>query len=82
MPLSLPRVRDLEGLPDPKDALLDIVRTASGQGAHRRARIRANPIRTAELTEDFSALRDLLAFRALEDDILRVIAGHGWPGGL
>ena len=36
-PLPMPRIRDLEAVPDPKDRLLELIRQASGLNARRRA---------------------------------------------
>jgi len=79
IPLGLPRVRDLERVVDPKAVVRDALLTASGRGARRRRSVDVDPIRIAELTESFEALRRLTAFRAFEADVRRVIAEQGWP---
>jgi hypothetical protein len=81
--LALPRSRDLEDLPDPKDMLHELLREASGLQGRRRARFSApgNAWRVAEFIEDFTPLRILPAFRALEDELaqaLRAIAGGSY----
>jgi hypothetical protein len=78
-PLSLPRARDLESIVNPKAMLRALCSMASGLGTHRRRTLVVGPIRVAELTESFGALRQLPAFQAFEEDVRRVIAEQGWP---
>jgi len=80
MPLRLPRLADVEELADPKSILHDALRTASGL---RGRRLKAfSPHRAAHLAgdyiRDFSPLRGLPAFRALEAEIEAVLRAHGW----
>ena len=79
-PLQLPRVRDLEGIRDPKQSLDELLREASGLSGRRRKKFQtaAHAHRVAELIADFSPLRGLEAFAALEADIRRVIQDQGW----
>ena len=80
MPLSLPRIAELENRPDPKEDLYQLLRTASGLHGRRlkkfssAGRIR----RIAERLETFAPLRALSAFRALEDEIAYVVRANGW----
>lgn len=79
-PLDLPPIQDLERIPDPKSKLHECLKRASGlQGrrlksfpVHRHAR------RVAELIDDFSPLRMLQSFTALENDIVQIIEQQGW----
>lgn len=78
--LKLPPFRDLEDLPDPKSVLHDCLRRASGQ---RGRRLRTFPVgqrarRIAELIDDFSVLRVLPAFAALERDVQTVVLQSRW----
>lgn len=78
--LDLPPIGQLEAVPDPKAVLYDSIRRASG--LHGR-RLRTFPVgqrahRVAELIDDFSPLRALSAFRALEDDVQRVVSQSHW----
>lgn len=79
-PLSLPTFDRIESLPDPKELLFDLLRAASGLRPGRRHRF--DPAlrlhRLAELIEDFSLLRRLPAFRALEEDLQAVLADRNW----
>jgi hypothetical protein len=76
-PLNLPRLRDIEGLPDPKNTLHTVLRCASGLTGRRlkafspRARLVANYI------TDFSLLRRLPAFQRLETDLRNVLEARG-----
>lgn len=68
-PLDLPRVRDLENLPDPKAILHKLLGAASERSARRRRTLRLSAVRVASLTDDFALLRELSAFRDLEQDV-------------
>jgi Domain of unknown function (DUF4276) len=83
-PLRLPPLSKTEVLPDPKQALHELLRTATELPARRLKRF--SPVqacrRLAELIEDFSPLRDLPAFSALETELRPIIQAAGWLGGL
>jgi hypothetical protein len=71
MPLPIPSLNDLEALADPKVVLHELLRDASGLRTLRRQKA---PVgrwvhRLAELVQDFTPLRQLPAFRKLEEDI-------------
>mgnify|MGYP001028996770 CR=1 FL=1 len=77
------RVNGVTGVPDPKAVLHDRLRRASG--LHGR-RLRTFPVgqrarRVAELIADFSPLRALPAFRALETDVQTMVREFGWAHG-
>lgn len=78
--LTLPPVRDLERLPDPKKILDDLLMQASGLRGHRldRMDVSAQAIRVTSFIKDFSPLRVLPAFAALEDDVSRTIDEQRW----
>jgi len=73
--VNLPPVRELESLADPKTLLGELIRTASGLQGRRLKRLerRTTITRLAELIDDFSLLRQLPAFQALEADFLEVM---------
>lgn len=78
--LHLPPLETLEEDPNPKQRLHDSLRCASGL---RGRRLNQFPVhqrvhRVAELIDDFSPLRALPAFQALEQEIRRVVAEAGW----
>lgn len=78
--LSIPAVRRVEHLPDPKAKLHALLQEASGLTGRRRGRVPAAryAYRVAETIEDFSPLRVLPAFQRLESELLAVIKSQGW----
>lgn len=80
MTLSLPPLDRLESVADPKSVLFDLLYKASGLRSGRLHRfvpaLRLH--RLAEIIEDFTPLRRLPAFRALEDEMKGVLAQRGW----
>jgi hypothetical protein len=79
MAIDLPSPAKIEKLPDPKGALKDILRNASGLKSRSLQKFnygRAIQL-TAEFTEDFSFLRHLPAFRAFEEDLKALSATLG-----
>ncbi len=77
-PLLLPRIRDLERLPNPKRVLRDLLLQASERTGRRRDKFSVSPYRVAELINDFSPLRTLPAFQTLEADVARLVMEQGW----
>lgn len=80
IPVQLPSLSDLETIPDPKARLFELLGTASGlAGRHlRRLNIPTRAHRLAELIQDFSPLRRIPAFQALEEDVRGVLAQRSW----
>ena len=78
--LTLPQLNRIEHLPDPKSSLHSLLRRASGLGARHRAHLNVNQraIQVSGFITDFSPLRALSAFSALEADIIQVIEQSGW----
>jgi hypothetical protein len=78
--LMLPALERCEYLADPKSLLLGLLREASGRSARRRAKLRVAMMtqRIAEYIEDFSPLRSLPAFAALEEELREAIRQHRW----
>jgi hypothetical protein len=78
--LHLPPVPRLEDLSQAKEFLEKVLWTAKGHKPHRRHRFSPGEAkhRLAELISDFSPLRRLPAFAALEQDIQIVIKESGW----
>ena len=73
--LDLPALADVENLPNPKQILHDTLRTASGLHGRRRLSLPVHRYvhRVADLIEDYSPLRSLPAFRALESDVQHLL---------
>lgn len=78
--LSIPPVTDAEQLPNPKSELLRLVRAASGLSSRRRKGISIRGISRLVAAEiaDFSPLRVLPAFRALEQEVKATVEKYGW----
>lgn len=79
-PLALPRLREIEEIPDPKTLLHDLLRAATENRGRRRRKTRVQTFahRVAELIDDFSSLRQVRAFAALEHDIVRTVQDNAW----
>ncbi len=72
MPLDLPSLSKVEQIPDPKQTLYGLLKQASGLSGRRLQNFRpqAHVHRVADFIEDFSPLRQLLAFQSLEREIV------------
>jgi hypothetical protein len=79
-PLQLPNISKLEAEADPKEVLFQILRQASGLPSRRQQKLPVHQLvhRVAELIDDFSPLRCLPAFIAMETEIQNVIKEYGW----
>lgn len=80
VPLNLPTLSEIESIPNPKRVLRDILRTATELSARRRRRFDTNIAvqRIPECIEDFSSLRSLSAFIALEEELRITIESQCW----
>lgn len=80
MPLALPPLDRIEEIPNPKELVHDLLRTASGLRPGRLRRFQAATLvhRLTELIDDWSPLRRLPAFLALEDDVRALLADKAW----
>ena len=78
--INLPSVNRLENLPDPKAELHERLKQASNLRGRRLKRFPVNQRarRVAEFINDFSPLRALSAFTALEKDVRQIIKQQGW----
>lgn len=81
-PLHLPPLHQLENVPDPKKMLYGWLRVASGRRGRRLDQFSVTHAaqRVADFIDDFTPLRALPAFLALEADIQHIVATHGWAG--
>ncbi|NER38350.1 MAG: DUF4276 family protein [Oscillatoria sp. SIO1A7] len=79
-PLQLPAMDRLEQKPDPKQLLHELLRQASERKGRALKKLRVDPLvyQVASFIGDFSPLRALSAFSALEEDIQRVVREEGW----
>lgn len=76
-PLNLPPLKDAEFIPDPKETLFEALRTASNLSGRRLKQFHPDVRRLADLMDDFSPLRSLEAFRALEDSLCNALLTLG-----
>ncbi len=74
--LSLPRYKEIEKLPDPKEVLHELLRKASELSGRRLKKFSAsaNAHRVAELVDDWQPLRKLSAFVEFETELDQVLA--------
>lgn len=78
--LRLPELSKCEDLPDPKSVLHETLRVASELSARRRSRLPLGPMtrRITEYIRDFTPLRRLPAFAALERELQKAITTNRW----
>ncbi|SRR5216683_784102 len=78
--LDLPRSHKIESLPDPKETLSELLRTASELNGRRLRRFSLPKarMRIAGQIDDFSPLRALPAFQSFEAELRQVVALHHW----
>jgi hypothetical protein len=79
-PLKLPRVAQLENVPDPKQVLYEALKKASGLSGRRLKAFqeRRAAVRVADYIDDFTPLRRLSAFELLEQEIEQTVLAHDW----
>lgn len=78
--LDLPRGTEAERLADPKAALHHFIEMASGKTPRRLrgGRVRQYAARVSTLISDFTPLRELSAFQALEEEIQVLLRDGRW----
>ena len=81
--LELPRARDVENMPDPKEQLFELIKTASELTGRRLRKLSVSQARyrISEIVDDFSSLRLLEAFRAFEADLRAIVNDGNRLGG-
>ena len=77
--LNLPAIREVENIPDPKEALYRLLITASGLGPRRRRAINPRRLvyRVADLSSDFSVLDAVPAFARFNTELGTVLRQNG-----
>ncbi len=80
IPLEVPPLAAIEALPNPKGILFDLISIASELSANRRKNLKPQKLayRVSESIDDFSALFELSAFRALGQELSEVVREAGW----
>ena len=78
--LNLPLINRLEDLPDPKTELHERLKQASNLGRRRLAtfQVSQRARRVTQFVKDFSPLRRLSAFAALESELQQIVEQQGW----
>ncbi len=80
--LSLPALHTVESIPDPKQKLFELLRTASEKSGRRLDQFKrdeaARRLRVAELTVDISPLQHLTAFQRLQSEIQQLMQSQDW----
>lgn len=78
--LNLPRLGELENLPDPKTVLHNLILDATELSVRRKRRFDVSNAaqRIPEYIDDFSPLRGLQAFSALEEDVIETLREYRW----
>jgi hypothetical protein len=80
--LDLPPLASVEKLPDPKHLLLDLISRSSEFAGARLKKLKNNLRSVVHLVSqnigDFSPLRNVQAFRYLENELLIVVQQQGW----
>lgn len=81
-PLNMPALQRIEALPDAKHTFKELVRAATEKPTRRLRGFSegATLHRLAELITDFAPLRQLSAFRRLEEDIQQIVRQQKWNG--
>lgn len=79
-PIILPELNTLEHIPQPKTILHELIVQASGLNARRRRTFIPERFvhRVTEYIDDFTLLRSLPAFRALETYIANTLHAQSW----
>lgn len=80
MNLAIPSIKDCENIPDPKEVLYSLLREACGKSGRRLKSfpVTERVLRVAMLTNDFSPLRYLTAFKAFENELSTVLSQIGY----
>jgi hypothetical protein len=73
--LNLPRISEVERIPDPK-ALLKNILSIAGANSKRRRDDNIPIARLADLIEDFKPLKDLTAFQELEKELRNILSSN------
>lgn len=80
--LQLPMPKTLEHLPNPKQTLNELLRAACELLGRRLDQFKrdeaARRVRVADLTDEFSLLLNLPAFKRLHDETRDLLTLHGW----
>ncbi len=80
--LDLPRSKEVESMPDPKEKLNEMLRIACELSGRRLSQFKRDEARrrvqVAEFVQDFSPLLRLSAFKHLQEKTYALLAEQGW----
>lgn len=78
--LDLPDTRSVENIPDPKELLFSIIRESSGLHGARLKKLNLHKCAflVSQSIDDFSPLRSVGAFQALENQLESVLVANKW----
>ncbi|MBI4285188.1 MAG: hypothetical protein HY670_04705 [Chloroflexi bacterium] len=78
--LPMPVLTTLEQLAKPKSTLYTLIKQATGLSSHRRESfaVTSSAKKISQYVQDFSPLRALSAFAALEQDVRNTMHTQGW----
>lgn len=81
--LVLPDTRSTESIPDPKGLLFNIIRESSGRHGARLKKLNLHKCAflVSQSIEDFSPLRSIKSFQALEAQLKNDLVANGWTSG-
>ncbi len=79
MPLQLPRLQDIEAVPNPKKILHEALALASGRSGRALAKFNVSQAanRVAELIDNFAPLEALSAYRRFQSDLTTALDALG-----
>ncbi len=78
--LNLPDTKSVEKIPDPKEHLFSIIRESSGLRGTRLKKLKPHKCAfiVSQSIDDFSPLRSINAFQALENELINALTANGW----
>lgn len=81
--LDLPDTRSVENIPDPKELLFSIIRESSGLHGARLKKLNLHKCAflVSQSIDDYSPLRLIGAFQALENQLKDVLVANNWKSG-
>lgn len=78
--VNLPNMNTIEDLPDPKEILFNLLRDSSGRHGARLKKLNLYQcaFRVSQSVDDFTPLRRVPSFQALEYELATMLVVHGW----
>jgi hypothetical protein len=78
--VSLPNIKSVENLPNPKELLFELLKNSSGRSGVRLKKLDLHQCAflVSQYIDDFSPLRFLTAFRMLETELATTLVANRW----